>query len=260
MSERKLVMHDTDLCYLYDGSLAGFYTCVHEAVYQKELPLSVCIHGHQPLLLEKHIATDAKKALSVRNAIHQRISPRALELTEGVFLTPLAEKEKQTLLFLRLGFEMRCDITRMLAHPLVSALLAAEKHLLGECHLLKGFVRFADYEGNLFATIRPKNFVLPLLTAHFTQRYPEENFMIYDATHQAALLYEHGRAQILPMEKPLGLSLSEEERLYQALWKQFYHTLSIEERENLACRQSHMPKRYWSEMLEVQEETTGYPR
>jgi probable DNA metabolism protein len=47
-----------------------------------------------------------------------------------------------------------------------------------------------------------------------------------------------------------GISVSEAR--YQALWKRFYDTIAIEGRINPRCRMTHMPKRYWENMLEVE--------
>ncbi len=48
--------------------------------------------------------------------------------------------------------------------------------------------------------ITPKNRVLPLLRGHFCARLPQEQFLLYDKTHQEALVYTPGRWAILPME------------------------------------------------------------
>ena len=41
---------------------------------------------------------------------------------------------------------------------------------------------------------------------------------------------------------------------YRLLWKRFYDTIAIRERENPRCRMTHMPKRYWNTMTEFQGE------
>jgi len=140
----------------------------------------------------------------------------------------------------------------MLGHPDVAPILKAEKHFMGERHLLLGFIRFSDYDGALAATITPKNFVLPFLAGHFISRYSGEDFMIYDKTHKAALVYEKGKKHIVPMETVTFSEVSETEEKYRALWKRFYKTIAIESRENPKCRMTHMPKRYWENMTEFQ--------
>ena len=254
MPGAKPLAYPCELCFTYDGSLAGFYCCVHESVYEKQLPLAICADGDEaPMLLQKRVPTDAEKAVRVRNAVATKIGARTLELVESVYLTHLQNKELHMLRFLLRGFREGGQITQMLSDPDIAALLAAEKHLGRERHLLLGFIRFSDYDGKLVATIKPKNFVLPAIRGHFVGRFPNEDFLIYDRTHKAALLYENKKSRILFIEELPAFEVSPEEERYRALWKQFYHTLAIEERYNPICRRTHMPKRYWSEMTEMRE-------
>ena len=77
-------------------------------------------------------------------------------------------------------------------------------------------IRFLHLLG---AVIHPKNYILPLLRPHFCGRFPEENFMIYDAVHQAVLLQEDHKARLLELAAPLELPPpSEREQQFQALW------------------------------------------
>ena len=75
--------------------------------------------------------------------------------------------------------------------------------------------------------------------------------MIFDKTNKAALIYQHGKAEILSIDNVTFPEISENEARYQALWKEFYSTIAIKGRENPRCRMTHMPKRYWENMLEV---------
>lgn len=249
----QLLMHPVDTVYQYDGSLAGFYCCVHASVYEHELPIDIRseAEGQQTLLFPRRVPFDRDKALRVREAIQRKISSRALELCEHVFLTHMEGKEIALLRFLLLGFREGWQVTGRLADPLVAPLLKAEKHLLGEAHLLSGFIRFADLDRKLVAAISPKNFVLPLLAPHFADRYSQETFLIHDRTHKVSLLYMSGHAELMDTENDLTLTHSDTERYYQALWKRFYDTIAVEGRENPRCRRTHMPKRYWENMVEM---------
>ncbi len=244
-----------DLIYRYDGGLAGFYCCVFDSVYMRQMPLDIQPEGDaEPTLLPvRRVETDRDKAMRVREAVGAKVSPRARELVETVFLSCLEEKELHLLRFLLLAFQEGWRVLSMLTHPDVAPLMEAERRLGHEAHLLTGFVRFSDVDGKLISTIRPKNFVLPFLAPHFHDRFPNENYMIYDRTHRAALFHERGRTRILEMDEMFPFEVSEEEAQYRALWKQFYNTLAIEARYNPTCRRSHMPKRYWAEMTEVAE-------
>lgn len=255
MSGRRPLTQPGDTALRYDGSLKGFYCCVYESVYSRQMPLDIWPAGQEQasLLPSRSVITDAGRAARVRDALAQKVCPRAQTLVETVFLSCLAQKEMPMLRFVVMAFEQGRQVVSMLHHPDVATLLGAERHLEGEAHLLKGFARFSDYEGRLIATIRPKNFILPFLAEHFVERFSQEDFLIYDRTHQAALAYVQQRARILPMEAPPVFDVSQEEAQYRALWRQFYRTISIEARENPVCRRSHMPMRYWSEMTEMQE-------
>lgn len=244
-----------NLIYVYDGSLRGLYCCVFDSVYLRQMPMAIQrTDESQPMMLpSRQVETDAEKAGRVRASIPKKISRRALDLVETVFCSFLEEKELNLLRFLLRAYKEGPRITNSLGDPLVSKLLRAEGHLLHENHLLTGFVRFSDQDGLLVSTITPKNFVLPFLTPHFVERFPNENFLIYDKTHKVASLYQEGEAKMISIDALELNEPSEREKEYRALWRQFYHTIAIESRINPRCQMTHMPKRYWENMTEMQD-------
>ena len=241
--------------YIYDGSLSGFYCCLFESVYNHELPLRIeKIENEQPSLLpKKFIPTEDDKAQRVAKSIVTRISLESAQMVEDIFLTCMEEKEISLLRFLIFSYETGRKSLYMLGHPLVAPLWQARKHMMGEIQLLMGFIRFSDFGEVMAAVITPKNFVLPYLASHFIGRFERENFMIFDKTHKAALIYENGIKQFISIDNISFPETPQEETRYQELWKQFYRTIAIESRENPRCRMTHMPKRYWENMTEVQE-------
>ena len=131
-------------------------------------------------------------------------------------------------------------------YPVAKAL----RHMSGELEKLRGFIRFSEYSGVLGAEIEPKNRVLPLLRNHFCNRYANESFFIYDSTHKDLLLYSSGRSRMMRVDS-LQLALpGEEELCFRALWKRFYETVAIRERENPRCQNTFLPKRYRGTMTE----------
>lgn len=243
------------VAYLYDGTYEGLMTCVFESFDRKELPdMILSPESTQVTLLPaREIVTDLEKAARVDASISQKISLPADELVNLGYLTCLPDKELVILKFLRLGFHHGRIVTDMLANDTVNTLYKAVQHLTHEAHLLTGFLRFSVTKGALTAVIEPKNQVLPLMTAHFCNRYPNEVFLIYDKTHGMALIHQNGRKEILPVEDLQLPDPDEEEREYRLLWKSFYRTIAIKERENPRCRMTHMPKRYWKYLTEFQE-------
>ncbi len=245
-----------NVIYSYDGSFEGLMCCVFESFERKEIPEEIVVG--EPLQMSftevREVATVAEKAERVTRAILLKISPFAFDTVRKMFLSCNESKDLLILEFLHKGFLYGNKIEQMLADETVNAVNKAVFHCTHEAHLLKGFIRFSDYNGYLAAIIEPKNKVIPLLAAHFTDRFRNENFLIYDRTHRMALIYFSHRAEIaenIDFELP---SANAEEEYYRELWKCFYRTIGIKERYNPRCRMNLMPKRFWGNMTEMRDE------
>ena len=247
--------------YEYDGSFAGFLTCVFEAYARKEEPACFLTHqdGRVTLWPARAVDTDDQKARRVYRSLDRSMGLQAKRLVTYGFLTCLEERELRLWEFLRLGYERGPSVMRDLTDPRVSVLLKAVRHLTNEAHLLKGFTRFSDQGGVLAGEITPKNRALPLLRPHFAARYPGETIILYDRTHREALFCQKGNWAIVPLEQ-FSLAPPEGGELdWRALWRRFYDTIAIEGRYNPRCRMTHMPKRYWDTMTEFQREEYSPP-
>lgn len=255
MPAKKDLAHPSDEVYLYDGSFEGLLCCIHQSVYSKKIPAAIYTHENAlPTLFEQvEIYTDDEKAAKVYGSLSGKISPRAKNLMETVYHTVLEDKELHMLHFALMGYRTGRDTAYMLGHPTVAPLIKAERHLLREAHLFTGFVRFTDYDGALVSVIHPKNFVLPYIAAHFVARFNNENFLIFDEVHKAALVYYNKQYEIVEMESLQLDELTEKEKLYREMWKIFYDTIAIKERINPKLRMGHMPKRYWLDMPEMDD-------
>lgn len=238
--------------YCYDGSFDGLLCCVFESYARKEIPLDLRTNdtAQMTFLPCREILTEPEKARRVLSSIPLKIGNEALDFVRRAFLTCLPQKERQILLFLRLGFRCGPKVMSMLTDDTVSTLSAAVRHLANETHLLKGFIRFSVFNGALVSEIEPKNYVLPLLARHFCERYPEEHFLIYDKNHGMALVYRPYESRIMAIEDLQLPEPDEEEQKFRDLWQLFYRTIEIQGRHNPKCRMSHMPKRYWNCMTE----------
>ena len=244
--------HRTDLVYAYDGSFEGLLCCVFESYEHKEIPSVIRPPGVEQGLFDtaKWIETDEHKADRVFNSIPLKISSQAQELVKLGFLTCAKHKELLIYHFLRLGFKYGSKVMTMLTDNTVCSLQKSVRHLTSESHKYKGFVRFSVYGEVLVAVIEPKNFVLPLLSPHFCDRFRNEAFMIYDKTHSMALIYRSQKAELIFVDELTLPEVNDTEVEYRRLWKQFYKTIAIEGRNNPRCRMSLMPKRYWGQMTE----------
>ena len=245
----------TEMVYYYDGSFEGFLCCIFDSYAYKEVLTAIyCDEDALPTLFASRIIlTDQNHANRVLRKI-VKCSSYAAELLHKGFLTCLPEKElhlyRMVVKLLKEGGGFLRNFSDETVYPIASAV----RHLNGEAHLLKGFVRFSELGGVLGSEIEPKNRVLPLLRGHFCARYREEKFFIYDRTHKEALFYADGKAVIQPLEFFQMAPPDETEAAYRTLWKRFYDTIAIKERHNPKCRMTQMPKRYWNTMTEFQGE------
>ena len=243
-----------EMIYTYDGSFDGLLSCIFDSYAHKEIPTAITC-GEEPVLTlfpVRSIPTDSGHAARVLRRLHQ-LSPYGEELVRRGYLTCMDDREirlyRLVAKLLREGPGFLRDFSDETLHPVA----AAVRHLNGEAHLLKGFLRFSELGGVLGSEIEPKNRVLPILRSHFCARYQNEKFFIYDRTHREALFYAAGKAVIRPLANFQMAPPDETEARYRLLWKRFYDTVAIKERENPRLRMSNMPKRYWSTMTEFQD-------
>ena len=243
-----------DVIYCYDGSFDGLMCCVFDSYVHREIPCAIAVGEPEQLSLNeiRSIVTDRGHSARVTAAVAGKISVEALVFIKKAFLSFAEDKDLNILVFVHKGLEFGSRIEKMLADDTVNALNKAVFHCEHEAHLLTGFVRFSDFGGFLAAVISPKNKVIPLLADHFADRFGGEDLFIYDNIHRMALVYCRRRAEILEnidFEMPPA---GEEELGFRKLWREFYNAIGIEERYNPRCRMTHMPKRFWENMTEMQ--------
>ncbi|MBW4838471.1 MAG: TIGR03915 family putative DNA repair protein [Paenibacillaceae bacterium] len=247
--------------YAYDGSFDGLLSCVFESYERKEelVDLRADDDPQVKLFESRWVETSPEKASRVYSAIRRSISQDAQELVRRGFLTCEPQKDLLIYRFLRLGFRHGRAVMDMLTETTVHRLRKAVRHLNTESHALMGFVRFSVYGDVLVSVIEPKNRVLPILAPHFSNRYRQEAFLIYDQTHRQALIHRPkeatpDRTGIVDLDELVLPEVGEQERVYRRLWKQFYDTVAIRERLNPRAQMSHMPKRYWAQLTEMRED------
>lgn len=250
-----------EIFYHYDGSFDGFLSCVFDSYAHREIPAGFFSGEDDVFTLfdSRTVPTDPGHAARVLRKI-TALSPEAAVLLRRGFLTCLPEKELSLFRLLAKLLREGPGFLRDRSDETLYPVIRAVRHLNGEVHLLKGFVRFSDLGGVLGGEIEPKNRVLPLLGGHFAARYQDERFFLYDRTHKEALFHVPGRWAIRPLADFQMAPPDEAEAHYRLLWKRFYDTIAIRERENPRLRMTHMPKRYWGTMTEFQGEEWFIPR
>ncbi len=170
------------------------------------------------------------------------------------FLSCAEEKDLVLLRFIRLCFAQGGQAAQMLGHTQVADAFALERTVNNEICRMIELLRFEEKDGMLGAQIHPQNRVLPMLQAHFCSRLPDDDFLIYDATHKEALLRQNGRVRYMRMEH-YEHAEGVDELAWQGLWKRFFKALTIEERRNEKLQTQHVPLRYRQDMPEMRKDS-----
>jgi probable DNA metabolism protein len=266
MSKHTGIIKEADLfsgplSYRYDGTFEGLLCCLYETYSAGELPENILGPGtvEDSLFGTKTIVTDIAKAVKVWRSIREKLGLEFASLVHDAFCTCLPDKELQIIYLLRKGYRLGPDLLQQALDDTVHRINLAVHFLYSESHLLKGFIRFSVHQDILITTIGPKNYVLPYLRNHFEKRYPSERFLIYDETHQMALVYAPYQSRIIPMDEFKEAPPDPEEQKFRALWRSFYEAIEIKPRHNERCRRTMMPKRYWRYMTEFKPNGGPWP-
>lgn len=245
-----------NLTYLYDETFEGLLTIVFECYKNKIIPYNIrSKYTYNINFLEnsQEIETSLEKATRVYNGIINLASYHTLYICFTAFLNSASDKEINIFKYIIHALDVSDKVNSMLTIPYILYVQKLSKNTLFEAHRLKGLLRFICIENNIYyASIHSDNLILELLAKHFIKRLPTEKFIIHDKKRNLALLYNSNTYTIINSERLKLPSLSEEELHYQNLWKTFFNTITIKERKNPRLQMQFMPKKYWVDLVELQ--------
>jgi len=248
------------LVFICENTFDGILSAIYDAYYSgmDESLTEVCtMDEHLLEFAADYITTitDPAKAQKVRKAIVEKISANAIKDLYCVYLSCEAGRGEIIHRFLRLAFKMGRKAEGHLTDDWVRKVIDISRRVNRECHRMLGFIRFRDLGGILMAKIKPDNNILELIAPHFADRMPQENWIIYDYARGRACLHERGMGFFIKEDIPedfKGIICSKDaDQAYQDLWKSFFNSIAIRERENLKLQQKNMPKKYWGDIIEM---------
>ncbi|MCL2675034.1 MAG: TIGR03915 family putative DNA repair protein [Firmicutes bacterium] len=115
----------------------------------------------------------------------------------------------------------------------------------GEAHLLCGFVRFMETaSGVYYGFFSADNDILEILTRDFVHRFNAQSFVLHDYKRQKIAVWDGQSLEYLPVESGVEIELSDCERVFQSIWKQYHKNVSIKERANPRLQRQFCPKKY----------------
>ena len=180
--------------YTYDGTFEGLLTVILGIYSRKSAPNSIqnAASAQGGLFVRPEaVATDETAAARVWDGLLRTMDPEARARLYHVFLSEDAERELLIFRYVDLALRLGVDISTHYADATVRRVQRLAQQMFREKHRMEAFVRFEKTADDLFhATIEPDFDVLPLIAAHFTKRYADQRWLIYDKRRRYGLYYD----------------------------------------------------------------------
>lgn len=250
------------IVYQCEDSLEGIFSAIYNAYEDRNKPENTRISLTDELLLfAKYVpvTVDNNKALKVMNTLKRRFGEEDYMKICMALASPDEDKAQAIYKTVAAGLARNCapgHLCDNLADDSVHKVFALYRAANNEFMHLRGFVRFQELEnGVLYSGIVPKNNVLTFLMPHFADRFPRENFMLYDAGRNLFGIHPAGEEWYLVQDSNYymnegGLRMSEGELAYRELFRYFCHKIAIKERRNLELQRNMLPLRFREYMME----------
>ena len=248
--------------FLCENSLEGIMTGVYDAYASKlgyeNVKLQMNYVMDRELFAEyEEVVPDAEKAEKVLRTIRRELG---LEAHDCICQAAASwEKRKANAIFkpivLGLHLPKKQKVMHCLTKDYVCTVADLSKKTWNEAHRFMGFARFTELAGGiLYADIRPENDVLSLIAPHFANRYPEENWVIYDEKRDKFAIHRAGKGWMIledmKIAEEVRSQLSMEEDDYRAMWKAFTKSIAIEARKDEGLQKQLLPLRFRDKMTE----------
>ena len=237
--------------YVCDRNWEAMLTCIYEALTSKRGHQNIkLMYGpvEQYTLLDEYITVeaDAKKVDILSTAIRNKISPYVYH--EMAYVSMAYEDDAMDVIYrvLLLCFSKGPEAINMVQYRDVMRFNQIRTRLGKEVNRFQEFTRFHEvYKGMYVAHIEPKSKLVVALGPIFADRMPSEFFIIVDDIHREAIIHpkdeEYYLRQLSDLEYMRLLETEEMNDEYTDMWKTFFDSIAISERENARCQRNLFP-------------------
>ncbi|MFC2087011.1 TIGR03915 family putative DNA repair protein [Bacteroidota bacterium] len=249
--------------YLYDKTFGGFLTIIHHSFEMKLIPDKILDESNYQNDLFSNtirIITDPKKAQQVWNVIRKKSSRATVQIIYKTFLSELPEIEMLLFNYIKLIIDTPHNVEMDYANDDVLKVNKIHTKVVREAHKALMFIRFQKTSDHIYyASFEPKYNVLPFAIEHFKDRFSDQKWILYDTKRKYGFYFDGEEVREFQFthinfnetaNKLDGHLLSDDELLYQDLWKTYYHSVNIKERKNMKVHIQFMPKRFWKYLPE----------
>lgn len=231
------------MIYFYDGSKEAFLTALALSFRDDEAVLTA---GNAQLALGQATAfvrADAARAAAVERRLLS-FDKACMKDLDYLLRSGDCDRDMVAFAYFRFLAQQKRPVRSMLAENCVIAASECVHRVEWELHRMRGFVRFLESaSGALYGPCSPDNDIIDLLLPHFRARLPHYPFVLHDVARKKAAVYDGANSFFAPLDKAEVL-LSANELAWQDLWRKYYKTVNIPERERLKQMRGYLPVRY----------------
>ena len=257
------------LVYTIDRTLDGVLSAVFDAYSLHQRP-DVLVGKGEPLPMfceEVHeVVTSDDRAQRVWAGLERHVSKEAMRLMTVSYLSESPELDTPLFHYIYKVFQQpegARSIERNFSDPDVLTVTNTFRRVMHERLRMMQFVRFQKAkDGTYLGVVSPDQNVLPLVVNHFKDRFGDQPWLIFDAKRRYGFYYDQQEVtritfqdeEALPFDLENGKLndevLSEDDKLFQELWRTYFMAICIRERMNPKKLLNDMPRRYWKYMTE----------
>lgn len=247
-----------------EDSLEGAFTAIYDAfVYKNRFTepytdsIEIAIGDAKPSSLfvrEIEIVTDTVKVQKTIKAIRDKMGYAVFDRVLHALCHFHEDRGTWVLGYLVRGFKVGSRIDEYLADYYVEKTFELYRKVYNEIQRLLGFLRFVDTGKFMFAEIEPKTNAIPVMWAHFADRYPNEHFVIYDNRRKFSYVHQAYTEGFFIPDKDLHGYMDDKQDYFSVMWKQYFETMAIDARKNETCQNNLAPKWYRKNMYEFKNQ------
>ena len=255
-------MDDEKIILVCEDSLEGIFSAIYDGWKWKLRGRQVVISVKEPeypdfFTTVMKTVSDSEKAGKVLRTVSSKLGHHVYEAV--CYAAASCHPDRGTLVFQVLwmalsGKKNDRRVLENMADPAVNTVAKLRIRVWHELHRYYGFVRFREIGGRvLFSEISPENDILEMLGPHFSDRFPNEDWMIYDSSRCKVLLHPRGQNAYIQKDAVMNPNMKnglEEKEEYEELWKRFCSSVTIQERKNPHLQQQFLPLKFRSKMTE----------
>ena len=227
-----------------EDNLACFLCALYHAYHKEKADMITTDSGSITLLDEViEITVDLNISRKVRKGIIHKYG-HIYEDIKDAFLSGDNTKSQKIYKYFDLLLKQGKKILTMYNSPIVIDFNDIIKKVRHEAHRLHGFLRFKEMDNGIFYSyFGSDNDVIELVLPHFIARYNSQQFVLHDIKRKK-LAYFDGADIHFAVADNVSITLSDNEVLFGKLWKEYFDSVTINERLNPKLQRQFLPKKY----------------